>query len=61
MATSSRFQHVSAIMLLVVGCLFVAMTLLAAFTIYGEVAGVLGLACIVSGAVLLGLSSSPSR
>ena len=59
--TSSRLRHVSAIMLLVVGFLFLIMTVLAAFTIYGEVAGVVGLACIVSGAVLLGRTSIPSR
>jgi hypothetical protein len=41
-------------MLLVVGFLLVVLTFFAAFTIYGEIAGVVGLACIVGGAVLLG-------
>lgn len=60
-ATSSRLRPMSAVMLLVIGFLFVVLTFLAAFTIYGEVAGVVGLVCIVSGAVLLGRSSAPSR
>jgi len=46
-------------MLLVIGSLAVILTFLAAFTIYGEVAGVVGLACFASGAVLLGRSNSP--
>lgn len=47
-------------MLLVVGFLFVILTFLAAFTIYGEIAGVFGLASIASGATLLGRSGAKS-
>lgn len=60
-ATSSRPRRMSAIVLLVIGFLLVVLAFLAAFTIYGEVAGVVGLACIVSGAVFHGRSSAPSR
>jgi len=48
-------------MLLVVGFVFLTLTFLAAFTIYGDVAAGVGLACIVSGAVLLGRTRIPSR
>jgi len=47
-----------AIGLLVTGCLFVVVTFLAAFTIFGEIAAVMGLSCIAGGAVLLGRSNS---
>jgi len=60
MVASGRLRRKSAIMLLVLGFLFVVLTFLAAFTIYGEIAAVLGLACIVGGAVLLGRSGSRS-
>jgi uncharacterized Zn-binding protein involved in type VI secretion len=42
------------------GFLFVVLTFLAAFTIYGEMAAVLGLTCTACGAVLLGRSSGVS-
>jgi len=48
------------VMLLVVGFLFVVLTFLAAFTIYGVVAAVVGLVCIVAGAALLGRSRARS-
>lgn len=60
MATSARLRHRSAIMLIVMGCLFMVLTFLAAFTIYGEVAGVVGFACIAGGAFLLGRSGAQS-
>jgi hypothetical protein len=45
-------------MLIVLGLVFVVMAFLAAFTIYGEVAGVVGLGCIAGGAIILGRSGS---
>jgi hypothetical protein len=50
----------SAITLVVVGFLCVVLTFLAAFTIYGDLAAVVGLACIVGGALLLGRSGAQS-
>jgi hypothetical protein len=58
--TFGRLGRRSAILLLVIGFLFVILTFLAAFTIYGEVAGLVGLAFIVGGAILLVRSSAPS-
>ncbi len=43
----------SAITLLVMGFFSVVLAFLAAFTTYGEIAAVVGVACIVVGAVLL--------
>jgi hypothetical protein len=54
-AISRRFIG---IVLVVIGVLFLALVLLAAFTIYGEIAGVLGLACVACGAILLGRSAA---
>lgn len=58
MAASGRVRRKSAIMLLMLGFLFVILTFLASFTIYGEIAAVVGLACIVGGAVFLGRSGT---
>jgi hypothetical protein len=41
-----------------IGSLFVLLAFLAAFTIYGEIAGVAGLACIAGGAILLARSTT---
>jgi hypothetical protein len=56
----SPVRRTLAIMLLVLGFLFVILTFLAAFTIYGEAAAVAGFACIVGGAILLGRSGAQS-
>lgn len=56
MTASGQFRRRWAIMLLVTGCLLVVLTFLAAFTIFGEMAAVMGLVCIVAGAVLLSRS-----
>lgn len=37
-----------------VGFLFVVLAFLAAFTIYGEVSGVIGVACAAGGIIVLG-------
>jgi hypothetical protein len=41
-----------------IGAVLIVFTFLLAFTIYGELSAVLGIACIVIGAVLLGRRSS---
>jgi hypothetical protein len=43
------------------GLLFVVGAFLAAFTIYGEIAGVVGLVCVAAGGIKLGRSGSSSR
>jgi hypothetical protein len=42
-----------AIALLILGAVFLALTFLAAFTIYGEVAGLLAVGCLAAGILLL--------
>lgn len=44
--------------LIVIGAVLIVFTFLAAFTIYGELSVVAGVACIAIGAVLLGRRSS---
>jgi len=44
--------------LIVIGAVLIVFTFLAAFTIYGELSAIAGVACIAIGAILLGRGSS---
>jgi hypothetical protein len=53
MTVSGRVRHRWAVTLMVAGGIFLLLTFLAAFTIFGEIAAVVGVACLIAGAVIL--------
>lgn len=47
-----------AVVLIVLGAVLVVLTFLLAFTIFGELSAVLGVACLVAGSLMLGRRTS---